>query len=400
MLIPLAYAGPTITGGGRSIPTGSIVNADVNASAGIELNKLGNPTSSPSFSFGAWTLTHASTTDGWGGVTLYTNVADNASDTTLLTLKADDADDVNTIFFTVIEDADGSPAVLWKMSQRTFTIGTNAYIGGIKEYQIQVGADVMGDDEYNGITLEGKNAGSNVSQWNPVFLASDGKYDEADAGNALFPAVGLAVECDDETWDCNDTDGLTILKTGVVRNEGWAGLTVGGGVFLSDDPTTTTGITQTEPTGDNYGQKIGVALSDSEILFNFRDDKDNQGWIEYSGSTNYNNTIDGSITATISYKAVGGICYVHYYIVGDKNVTANKITFTLPFANNSTVTMVSVGARISDAGTFNANPGMTHMATSSATVSVFYTAEGSGGAGTWTDDAAVIVQGQFFYEIN
>jgi len=235
-----------------------------------KLDDIQDTDASKAFAWGAYTLTHSSTTDGWGGVILHTNVADNASDTTLLTLQADDADDASTIFLNIIEDADGTPASLFKISQRTFTIGENAKVEGIKEYRIEGGADVMADDNYNGVTLGGKVAGSGVSAWNPVFLAADGKYDEADADNALYPAIGLAVLCSDATWDCDADDGLTILIQGVVRNEGWTGLTIGGNVFLSDDPTTTTGITQTAPsTSTDCVQKIGVALSDSEIFFNF-----------------------------------------------------------------------------------------------------------------------------------
>ena len=135
---------------------------------------------------------------------------------------------------------------------------------------IDATADGMADDKYNGNVITGIAAGSGVSQWNPVFLASDGKLDEADADNALFPAIGLAVACDDDTWDCDDTDVLTILTHGVVRNEGWTGLTVGSAVYLSDDPTTTTGIVQTAPsTANDCVQIIGWALSDSEIYFDF-----------------------------------------------------------------------------------------------------------------------------------
>ena len=139
-----------------------------------------------------------------------------------------------------------------------------------KEWQIQGGADVMADDNYNGITLGGKSAGSNVTQWNPVFLAADGKYDNADADAALYPAFGLAVACSTGSWPCADTEGLTILLQGVVRNEGWTGLTVGGAVYLSDAPATTTGITQTPPAiSTDCVQIIGWALSDSEIYFDF-----------------------------------------------------------------------------------------------------------------------------------
>lgn len=123
-------------------------------------------------------------------------------------------------------------------------------------------ADGMADDEYSGLVLTGKNAGEAITQWDCVFLQADAKFDQADADAAgEFPAMGLA---------CNATgDGtnLVVLTRGVVRNEGWSGLTVGAAIYLSD---TAGGLTETAPsTAGDCVQIIGRALSDSEIYFNF-----------------------------------------------------------------------------------------------------------------------------------
>lgn len=129
--------------------------------------------------------------------------------------------------------------------------------------KIDATADGMADDKYNGITVVGKNFGETVAQWSCVFLASDGKYDISDADAAgEFPAWGIVVAGGD------DTDPAILLTHGVVRNEGWTGLTVGGPVYLGDDGTGA--ITQVAPsTSGDCVQIVGFAISDSEIYFDF-----------------------------------------------------------------------------------------------------------------------------------
>jgi len=129
--------------------------------------------------------------------------------------------------------------------------------------KIDATPDGMADDKYNGITITGLNFGETVGQWACVFLAADGKLDIADADAAgEYPALGIVVAGGD------DTDPAIVLVQGVVRNEGWTGLTVGGAVYLGDGGAGA--ITQTAPsTTDDCVQAIGRALSDSEIYFNF-----------------------------------------------------------------------------------------------------------------------------------
>ena len=128
--------------------------------------------------------------------------------------------------------------------------------------QMDASPDGMTDDGHNGITMKGLTFGETVSQWECVFLASDGKLDQADADAAgEFPAMGIV------TASGVNTGAAILLSRGVVRNEGWSGLTVGGAVYLSD---TAGGLTQTAPsTSGDCVQIIGRALSDSEIYFNF-----------------------------------------------------------------------------------------------------------------------------------
>jgi hypothetical protein len=123
--------------------------------------------------------------------------------------------------------------------------------------------DSMDDGEYNGEVITGINFGATVTAISTVFLQSDGKVDDANAtqGTGLYPAFGLAVNAGD------DTDAAIILVKGVVRDEDWTGLTVGGPVYLGETAGT---ITQTAPsTSNDCVQVIGRAISDSEIYFDF-----------------------------------------------------------------------------------------------------------------------------------
>lgn len=123
--------------------------------------------------------------------------------------------------------------------------------------------DDMSDHGYNGLVIQGINHGETVGALKCVFLASDGKVDIADAdASGEYPAFGLTLN------GGNDTDAAIILTKGIVRDETWTGLTVGGVVYLSDDGTGSP--TQTAPsTEDDCVQVIGRAISDSEIYFNF-----------------------------------------------------------------------------------------------------------------------------------
>lgn len=123
--------------------------------------------------------------------------------------------------------------------------------------------DGMSDDSYNGITIGGKSCGESLSQWSVVRLAnSTSPWYEADANEAgEFPAHGIAIS------SCTPTNTVVVLVRGIIRNEGWTGLTIGSPIYLSE---TAGGLTQTAPSdsGDCV-QLIGWALSDSEIYFDF-----------------------------------------------------------------------------------------------------------------------------------
>lgn len=143
------------------------------------------------------------------------------------------------------------------------TVGGGVFLTDNNYVELDATADGMDDDEYNGVVIGGRNCGEGLTQWDTVRLANDADpWHQADANAAgEFPAHGLSVAA------CTDTNEARILVRGVVRNEGWTGLTPGGAVYLSETPG---GVTQTAPSdsGDCV-QIVGWALSDSEIYFDF-----------------------------------------------------------------------------------------------------------------------------------
>ena len=126
------------------------------------------------------------------------------------------------------------------------------------------GADELADETYNGHIVGGIDAGEAIGQWDTVFIKNDtDPIWEADAtvGSGEYPAFGIAVAA------AGDTAPVTILTQGVIRNENWAGLTIGGAVYLGEGDGT---LTQTAPsTANDCVQIIGWAISASEIYFDF-----------------------------------------------------------------------------------------------------------------------------------
>ena len=117
---------------------------------------------------------------------------------------------------------------------------------------------------YHGIA-----AGSvDVDQWDAVYVkAADSELYDADGDLAAsWPALGLA------TADGVDGTELVVLKEGCVRNDAWGWGTLGpeGWIYLSDDPTTTNGLTQTPlATAGDCHQIVGWAYSDDVACFDF-----------------------------------------------------------------------------------------------------------------------------------
>jgi len=120
------------------------------------------------------------------------------------------------------------------------------------------------DDTFTGEQITGFNAGDTVAQWDCVYLATDGKWDRTDAdatASAGAVMIGMAAAAS------TDTNPLTVITRGVVRNDGWTWATVGVPLYL--DTATAGGMTLTAPSGtDDVVKIVGYTLSDDCIYFN------------------------------------------------------------------------------------------------------------------------------------
>lgn len=92
--------------------------------------------------------------------------------------------------------------------------------------------------------------GESVSAYQPVYLASDGKYDRAQAAAGLVPCRGIAIEAG------GDGDEKRIARLGPLTNGAWSWSTVGGRIYVSG---TLGQLTQTKPTA--FAQCVGLALA-------------------------------------------------------------------------------------------------------------------------------------------
>jgi len=126
---------------------------------------------------------------------------------------------------------------------------------------IELENDVTSDGVYSGtiITLTVDSGVGNTSFGQAYHVDTDGELVDADAdGIATMPAIGLAVEV--------GTGSKKILISGIIVETDW-NWTIGGLIYVSTDPTTTEGLTQTAPSGSgDQVQIVGVALSANAIL--------------------------------------------------------------------------------------------------------------------------------------
>jgi hypothetical protein len=120
------------------------------------------------------------------------------------------------------------------------------------------------DATYSGIkTVRTVASGTGSSAFGQCYhVHTDGELVDADADSAdTMPCIALAITA-------GTGASKTVLLQGVITETDW-NWTIGGLIYVSTDPTTTTGLTQTAPsgTGDQV-QVVGVALSADTIMFN------------------------------------------------------------------------------------------------------------------------------------
>lgn len=113
----------------------------------------------------------------------------------------------------------------------------------------------IADDAYQGLVKAGT-AGEALTQWDVVYLKSDGKYWKAQAdSDTTCPAHGIAVAAADAE------DPVTLLWMGCFRDDGGVEMTTIGGIIYLD-PDTAGAMTPTMPssTGEQVCH-LGYALS-------------------------------------------------------------------------------------------------------------------------------------------
>jgi len=98
-------------------------------------------------------------------------------------------------------------------------------------------------------------------------------------------------------------------------------------------------------------------------------------------------------TRTISYKVVGNVGCVVYFIAGTSN--AITFSFTLPFSTPSIGIRTFSAARGKDNGTFLVAPAMTRVEVDSNVVDVFK----DWGSANWTNTGEKVARGQFLVQI-
>jgi hypothetical protein len=138
-------------------------------------------------------------------------------------------------------------------------INTPTISAPITTYTVEPGTD----DTAYGDRISGFNAGATIAQWDAVYLSTSSTWllTDADAAATAGPVmVAMAVS--------SGTNGnpLTVLRRGIVRNDGWAWASAGLPLYL--DTTTPGGLTTTAPSGtDDIVRVVGYTLSDDCIWF-------------------------------------------------------------------------------------------------------------------------------------
>jgi len=100
-----------------------LTDLDTDTGGATAYDDIGNPDASGSITMGAYTGTYTSGTEAWGGIIIESSDADNAGDTTLLSLKHYDDFDTNSVFLHAINDSDSGADTIFKIT------GLGVYVG-------------------------------------------------------------------------------------------------------------------------------------------------------------------------------------------------------------------------------------------------------------------------------
>lgn len=134
----------------------------------------------------------------------------------------------------------------------------------MSESQDQQASAPATNNSYTGFVLTGVSTGVSVTQWQPVYMASTGKWALASGSSANFvtPCRGLAVA----TAAANAP--VAVIYSGRVRNDAWS-WTIGGDIYVDTTAGTLTQTTTSLAGGSgNAVQKVGWALTATVMVVN------------------------------------------------------------------------------------------------------------------------------------
>ncbi|GAG28566.1 unnamed protein product, partial [marine sediment metagenome] len=178
-----------------SAADGFYMKADADTGGNTSYQNIGDAGASGSIAMGAYTGTYTSGTEAWGGMIIESSDADNAGDTTLLSLKHYDDFDTNSIFIQAINDSDSGAENIFK------TTGLGVYVGNGSP-----GQTMTGDDTYISGFLEVDGV-----------IYADGGIQSSDATPKItLDDSGGA----DGYWDVNATDANDAVATFGVDDSG------------------------------------------------------------------------------------------------------------------------------------------------------------------------------------
>lgn len=172
--------------------------------------------------------------------------------------------EVSDFFFYYMNAGTKTTAVTVDGSENHVSFHKPIFLDDDTTLRMNATADDMDDHEYCGTTIYGLKAGEALTIFDTVFLKNDSDpvwEADATAASGEYPAIGIVIAA------ANDGAATEILTKGIIRDESWTGLTIGGAVYLGEADGT---LTQTAPsTANDCVQIIGWAVSDSEIYFDF-----------------------------------------------------------------------------------------------------------------------------------
>ncbi len=214
------------------VTAGASIWQDVSSSSATALDDIAVPDANASIDMSSFSLTLTSSIDGAPGVIISNTAADNASDTTLLSLKFNDANDDNSIWLDVVEDADGTPASIVKGYGRTLEL-TNVALS------LQTGSSITGIGTVN---VGGVILGDTTPD-------ADGEIGYASNAYLLFAnSEDLTLTAAANLWTFGSNTGVTdisygamnIFTTGVIKGRASYGADITGAV--SHNTTDTHGV--------------------------------------------------------------------------------------------------------------------------------------------------------------